>query len=193
MVLLWVWVWSSRLAHKKCFCVETGFKTATCVCHLPVLYLVWCDIDFIRSAGLFRAGHVASELAEYCQIFWYNFLADIWSTTFLSGSGKGEQRLDVSQNEVPALYKILFICLGLTWLNPHVYLDTVVLLGSISTQYPNTQLYFALGAITASFLFFFSLGYAARYLQPVFQRPQAWKILDIMIGCVMWSIAILLK
>jgi len=103
---------------------------------------------------------------------------------------KGEQRLDVSQNEVPALYKILFICLGLTWLNPHVYLDTVVLLGSISTQYPNTQLYFALGAITASFLFFFSLGYAARYLQPVFQRPQAWKILDIMIGCVMWSIAI---
>jgi len=128
---------------------------------------------------------------------WLN-IAKYFGTIFLLIYGaqhfyqawKGEQRLDVSQNEVPALYKILFICLGLTWLNPHVYLDTVVLLGSISTQYPNTQLYFALGAITASFLFFFSLGYAARYLQPVFQRPQAWKILDIMIGCVMWSIAI---
>jgi L-lysine exporter family protein LysE/ArgO len=47
-----------------------------------------------------------------------------------------------------------------------------------------------LGAISASFLFFFSLGYAARYLQPIFQRPQAWKILDMLIGCVMWSIAI---
>ncbi len=70
----------------------------------------------------------------------------------------------------------------------HVF--AICLCCSISTQYPNTQLYFALGAITASFLFFFSLGYAARYLQPVFQRPQAWKILDIMIGCVMWSIAI---
>lgn len=103
---------------------------------------------------------------------------------------KGEQRLDLTQDEVPCLWKVLLICLGLTWLNPHVYLDTVVLLGSVSTQYPNTQLYFALGAISASFLFFFSLGYAARYLQPIFQRPQAWKILDLIIGCVMWSIAI---
>ena len=103
---------------------------------------------------------------------------------------KGEQRLEISSNEVPSLGKVLFICLGLTWLNPHVYLDTVVLLGSISTQYLDTQLYFALGAISASFLFFFSLGYAARYLQPIFQRPKAWKILDIVIGGVMWSIAI---
>ncbi|TCB71327.1 amino acid transporter [Acinetobacter sp. ANC 4216] len=103
---------------------------------------------------------------------------------------KGEQRLEISSNEVPSLGKVLFICLGLTWLNPHVYLDTVVLLGSISTQYPDTQLYFALGAISASFLFFFSLGYAARYLQPIFQRPKAWKILDIVIGGVIWSIAI---
>ncbi|MEJ2897829.1 LysE/ArgO family amino acid transporter [Acinetobacter sp. NS-4] len=103
---------------------------------------------------------------------------------------KGEQRLDLTQDEVPCLWKVLLICLGLTWLNPHVYLDTVVLLGSVSTQYPNTQLYFALGAISASFLFFFSLGYAARYLQPMFQRPQAWKILDLIIGCVMWSIVI---
>lgn len=103
---------------------------------------------------------------------------------------KGEQRLDLTQDDVPCLWKVLLICLGLTWLNPHVYLDTVVLLGSVSTQYPDTQLYFALGAISASFLFFFSLGYAARYLQPIFQRPQAWKILDLIIGCVMWSIVI---
>ncbi|GAA5183207.1 LysE/ArgO family amino acid transporter [Acinetobacter kookii] len=103
---------------------------------------------------------------------------------------KDEQHLEISSTEVPSLGKVLFICLGLTWLNPHVYLDTVVLLGSISTQYPDTQLYFALGAISASFLFFFSLGYAARYLQPIFQRPKAWKILDIVIGGVMWSIAI---
>ncbi|OTG62148.1 amino acid transporter [Acinetobacter sp. ANC 3903] len=103
---------------------------------------------------------------------------------------KGEQHLDVTQDDVPCLWKVLLICLGLTWLNPHVYLDTVVLLGSVSTQYPDTQLYFALGAISASFLFFFSLGYAARYLQLIFQRPQAWKILDLIIGCVMWSIAI---
>lgn len=103
---------------------------------------------------------------------------------------KSEQRLISDQDAEPVLYKVLCICLILTWLNPHVYLDTVILMGSISTQYANAQLYFALGGITASFVFFFSLGYAACYLQPAFHRPQAWKILDILIGCVMWSIAI---
>jgi Lysine efflux permease len=66
----------------------------------------------------------------------------------------------------------------------------LVLIGSISTQYSNAQIQFALGAISASFVFFFGLGYAARYLQPIFQRPKAWKILDVLIGCVMWSIAV---
>ena len=128
---------------------------------------------------------------------WLN-IAKYFGATFLLVYGtqhfyqawKGQQRLEASQNDGSSLWKVLLICLGLTWLNPHVYLDTVVLLGSVSTQYPDTQLYFALGAISASFLFFFSLGYAARYLQPIFQRPKAWKILDVLIGCVMWSIAI---
>ncbi len=82
------------------------------------------------------------------------------------------------------------ICLALTWLNPHVYLDTIVLLGSISTQFAQMKLYFALGAISASFLFFFALGYGARLLLPVFKNRKAWQILDVMIAVVMWSIAL---
>lgn len=89
-----------------------------------------------------------------------------------------------------SLAAALFTCLALTWLNPHVYLDTVVLLGSISTQYPGQGLAFGLGATTASFLFFFSLGYGARYLRPLFARPAAWRILDGLIALVMGSIAI---
>ena len=94
-----------------------------------------------------------------------------------------------SQNEIQ-LSKIIIVCLALTWLNPHVYLDTVVLIGSISTQFEQTKLYFTLGVITASWFFFFSLGYGARVLIPVFANPKAWKVLDGVIALIMWSIAI---
>lgn len=87
------------------------------------------------------------------------------------------------------LMSVLLTCLALTWLNPHVYLDTVVLLGSISSQYQQ-PLYFALGAMSASWLFFFALGYGAQLLQPVFKNPKAWRILDMLIACVMWGIAL---
>jgi len=79
-------------------------------------------------------------------------------------------------------------CLALTWLNPHVYLDTVVLLGSVSTQYAGARGWFAAGGASASFAFFFALGYGARALTPLFSRPAAWKILDAVIGVVMWSV-----
>jgi L-lysine exporter family protein LysE/ArgO len=78
--------------------------------------------------------------------------------------------------------------LALTWLNPHVYLDTVVLLGAISAQYPH-RLGFALGAMSASLVFFTTLGYGARLLAPVFARPGAWRVLDVIVGLTMWAIA----
>ncbi len=93
-----------------------------------------------------------------------------------------------SQPDKP--WQNIIICLAMTWLNPHVYLDTVVLIGSVSTQFETTKLYFTLGAISASWLFFFSLGYGARLLSPIFQSTKAWRILDAMIGVVMWGIAV---
>lgn len=91
-----------------------------------------------------------------------------------------------------SLLKTAAICLAFTWLNPHVYLDTVVLLGSISTQYEGEQLLFALGAISASFTFFFSLGYGARLLAPTFENPKAWKLLEFIVGLTMLAIATML-
>jgi len=87
-----------------------------------------------------------------------------------------------------SLRRAVLSCLALTWLNPHVYLDTVVLLGSVSAQYED-RFGFALGAVTASFVFFFSLGYGARVLAPLFRRPVSWRVLDVGVGAVMWSIA----
>lgn len=81
-------------------------------------------------------------------------------------------------------------CLAFTWLNPHVYLDTVVLLGSVSTQFGADVTWFAGGAMLASFVFFFGLGYGARLLRPVFATARAWRVLDFLIGCVMWGIAL---
>lgn len=78
---------------------------------------------------------------------------------------------------------------AITWANPHVYLDTVVLLGAVSADFADKPA-FAGGAITGSFLFFFALGYGARLLAPVFARPRAWQVLDLVIAVVMWSIAL---
>ena len=83
----------------------------------------------------------------------------------------------------------LAVIAALTWLNPHVWLDTVVLLGAISTGFEN-KAGFAVGAISGSVLFFFGLGYGARLLAPVFARPIAWRVLDVAVALVMWSIAL---
>ncbi len=96
----------------------------------------------------------------------------------------------VPAGAVPAsLGATLATCLALTWLNPHVYLDTVVLIGSVSTQFAEGKGGFALGAMTASFVFFFALGYGARLLRPVFARPGAWRMLEVGIGFVMCGLA----
>ena len=85
-------------------------------------------------------------------------------------------------------------CLALSWLNPHVYLDTVGLIGAVSTGFPGWpgKLAYGTGAMLASFVFFFGLGYGARLLAPVFAQPRAWAVLDVTIAVVMWSIAVTL-
>ncbi len=80
--------------------------------------------------------------------------------------------------------------LAFSLLNPHVYLDTVVLVGSVGAHFQaNERVSFAIGAILASCTWFFSLAYGAAWLAPLFRRPLAWRILDIAVGCIMWTIA----
>lgn len=81
---------------------------------------------------------------------------------------------------------IILTTLALTWLNPHVYLDTVMLLGSVANQQGETdRWWWALGAASASFTWFFLLGYGARLLKPLFARPGAWRVLDCLIALIM--------
>jgi L-lysine exporter family protein LysE/ArgO len=81
-------------------------------------------------------------------------------------------------------------CLALTWLNPHVYLDTVVLLGSMASTYGEQRWQFAVGAGLGSTIWFTGLGYGARLLRPVFARPAAWRVLDGVIAVVMSALAV---
>lgn len=91
------------------------------------------------------------------------------------------------------LKQTVLTLLALSLLNPHVYLDTVILIGSIAAQHPiEEQHLFAVGAIFASFIWFFGIVYGARVLDPLFKKPIAWKILDFIIGIIMWSIALAL-
>lgn len=102
---------------------------------------------------------------------------------------KSKHTLVPSEIKSSSWFSTMLTCLAFTWLNPHVYLDTVVLLGSVSSQFTDEIEYFAAGASSASFVFFFSLGYGARLLRPIFARASSWKILEIFIGLIMWVIA----
>jgi len=116
------------------------------------------------------------------------FLFAYGTRSFISAV-RNEHGLDPAGDATRSAWKTALTCLAFTWLNPHVYLDTVVLIGSISTQYDNRVL-FGLGACAGSLVFFFSLGYGARLLTPIFHRPVSWKILELVIGVVMYSIAV---
>ncbi|MCG0996010.1 LysE family transporter [Acetobacter indonesiensis] len=106
---------------------------------------------------------------------------------------KNQDSMTVIQGQSVSLGKALAAVAAFTWLNPHVYLDTVLLMGTASTAQPIAlRPFFAAGAASASFLWFASLGYGARLLQPVFAKPQAWRVLDMLIGCIMLFLAALL-
>lgn len=102
---------------------------------------------------------------------------------------RGGEALAPAAGQAASLGKVLASCLVLTWANPHVYLDTVALIGSISAQYHPRELAFGMGAATGSLTFFTALGFGARALAPLFARPQAWVVLEVIVGVTMWAIA----
>ena len=118
-------------------------------------------------------------------LFWYGFRA--------FRSALKSSALETDDAGPTSLRSAIFITLAVTLLNPHVYLDTVLLLGSISAQIPGMARYlFGAGAMTASVVWFFSLSVGGKLLAPVFRQPKAWKILDGLVCATMWTIAVTL-
>ena len=103
---------------------------------------------------------------------------------------KQSERLDSNGAAEKSLRTAALTCLALTWLNPHVYLDTVLLLGTVGTSYGGSRWYFAAGATTASVLWFAGLGFGGRGLGRVLARPRAWRLLDGVIAVTMITIGV---
>ncbi|KDF00212.1 amino acid transporter [Mycolicibacterium aromaticivorans JS19b1 = JCM 16368] len=95
-----------------------------------------------------------------------------------------------AQNGSTRLLSVLLTCLAMTFLNPHVYLDTVVLLGTLANQHAESRWLFGIGAVTASVVWFFSLGFGARRLAGLFATPLTWRILDGLIAAAMIGLGI---
>ena len=98
----------------------------------------------------------------------------------------------ISGAQTTSLKKVVAAVLGFTLLNPHVYLDTVILLGSISNQFAEDRWVFGLGAMTASIVWFSSIGFGARVASRFMSKPIFWRVLDSLIAVVMFSIALYL-
>jgi len=145
--------------------------------------------------GVFGFGEIISnseKISELIRWFAISFLI-IYSIMRFKAAYNGNA-LDIDEEEsLVSAKKTSIITLGFTWLNPHVYLDTTVLLGTASLQFQGDEkIAFAIGAMTSSFLFFYSLGFGARRLAPLLKTKKVWRIIDIIIGLVMiwiaWSI-----
>jgi len=142
-------------------------------------------------AGVAGAGAVVNRVPEVVQVVCFAGAAFLLvyglmaarrvfrPAALLPESGGARTRLAVT----------VTTALALTWLNPHVYLDTVVLLGSLASTYHGERWWFAAGATLGSAVWFTGLGFGARLLRPVFARPTAWRVLDAVIAVVMVSLA----
>lgn len=175
------------IGAQNAFVLRQGLRRA----HVLAVVLVCALSDAVLvAAGVTGFGVLAEAVPGLERIMRYGgaaFLLVYGARSFLA-AWRGGAAL-VAGEGAGSLRRAVLTCLALTWLNPHVYLDTVVLLGSISAQYAD-RFAFGLGAVCASFVFFFALGYGARLLAPLFRRPASWRVLDAGVGCVMWVIAI---
>jgi L-lysine exporter family protein LysE/ArgO len=154
---------------------------------------VVCDVVLI-GAGVAGMGQLivgAPALLLWIKIAGAGFL--FWYGLRAARSALNPSAMAATDSAAPAADRrtVIAAMLAFSLLNPHVYLDTVVLLGSIGGQQSgNGRWYFGLGAMLASILWFTTLGLGARYLTPVFAKPRAWQILDGIIALIMWALAI---
>lgn len=160
----------------------------------PVLIplICWfCDIVLILAGAAGLGGMLANHPRWMRMAAWGGavFLVVYGFRSLQSALAGG--RLESDDAAVLSVRAAVLTTLAVTLLNPHVYIDTVVLLGSLSGQHADPgRYYFAAGAICASFAWFFTLSLGARLLAPLFRRPLAWRVLDTAVCLTMWSIAV---
>lgn len=160
--------------------------------HVPLVVAVCAASDAVLiAAGVAGLGALVAHAPVALEVVRWGGAA------FLVGYGvraamrawRGEALASVGEQARAGWVPVLATTLALTWLNPHVYLDTVVLLGSMAAAHGDDRWWFALGAMGGSVLWFGALGLGARLLEPVFRRRSAWRVLDGAIAVIMVALA----
>jgi L-lysine exporter family protein LysE/ArgO len=153
---------------------------------LPVVALCTLSDIVLISAGIAGVGALISAHPSSLNV------AKVGGALFLAGYGLmaahrawRPSSLTPSEKAPARLIDVLVTCAALTFLNPHVYLDTVVLLGALANEHQDERWLFGVGAVTASAVWFFSLGLGARRLAGLFATPMTWRILDGLIAAMM--------
>lgn len=164
--------------------------------HIGIVVLTSAIADIVLIiCGIAGIGALVKELPILMNIFRFGGAAFLGYYGFLAAqrAWQGSGGLSITESSMMGRSQVFLTCLAFTLLNPHVYLDTMVLIGSISTRYEGSaQAMFGLGACIASIVWFTSLGYGARLLRPIFTKPNAWRILDAIIAIFMFVLCLLL-
>ncbi|GAA2506449.1 LysE/ArgO family amino acid transporter [Winogradskya humida] len=157
---------------------------------LPVVAICALSDLLLIMAGIAGLGAlVAAHPVTVTVIRWAGAVFLISYAVLAAKRALTSSSLVVTGRPPATLRTTMLTCLALTYLNPHVYLDTVLLLGSVAQQHPHRWL-FGAGASTASLLWFGTLGIGARRLAPVLEKPSAWRVLDGVIAIVMAALGI---
>jgi len=158
--------------------------TCALICTLCDMVLIYCGV-----AGMGLLISSSPQLLTFAKWGGALFLLAYGARSAWAAFSSGG--LAVAGDAMPSHAAIVASAFSFSLLNPHVYLDTVVLLGAVGGQQIGpARIAFTAGAMTASTLWFFSLGYGARLLAPLFAKPIAWRVLDGLIAVVMWMIAV---
>lgn len=159
---------------------------------MVVLVCVISDIT-LMAAGVAGLGALILQVSWLLEVFrWFGVSYLLW---FAYGSIKSafkNDSLKTGDSHSGSRKQVLLSVLAMTWLNPHVYLDTVILVGSIANTFKENAWYFGFGAMLGSVVWFFAIGYSAKAMSGIMSKPLFWKVLDLVIAAVMVTIAGLL-
>lgn len=162
--------------------------------HLFIVALVCILSDAILiSCGISGLGVIINRWPDLIEIIRYGgvLFLGVNALTAARRAWTGNSQLTPSSGALSNRNQVLLTCLGYTWLNPHVYIDTVFMLGSLSMHYSGIDKWqFGIGAIIASCIWFIAITYGAKVLLPLFRSPHAWRILDIIIAVIMGYLSV---
>lgn len=159
---------------------------------LPVVLICGVTDAMLEFLGVAGIGFVVQRAPLVLEIVrWGGVLFLIWYAFTAARRAMKPQGMEVGTEGAGTLKRTVLACLAITYLNPHVYLDTMVLMGSIgNAQGDPAKWWFAAGGALASIVWFFALGYGARFLTRFFRSPRAWQVLDWIVAALMLGIAL---